>query len=90
MDGLFGQSMDQSIDGCIFNLLTSTSGGGGGGGGVTWRLFWYGCAAQFFFKPTPIINLVCKKNDRFIYLNEQNVYIFIYCSLIFIYPLCGL
>ena len=33
MDGLFGQSMDQSIDGCIFNLLISTSGGGGGGGG---------------------------------------------------------
>ena len=37
-----------------------------------------------FFKPTPIIYLVFEKNDIFIFLIEQNVYIFIYCSLIFI------
>ena len=43
-----------------------------------------------FMKPTPIIYLVFKKNDLFIYLIEQNVYIFTYCSLIFIYPLCCL
>ena len=36
-----------------------------------------------FFKPTPIIYLVFEKNDLFIYLIKQNVYIFIYCSLIF-------
>ena len=37
----------------------------------------------------PIIYLVFEKNDLFIYLIEQNVYIhvFIYFSLIFIYPL---
>ena len=34
-----------------------------------------------FFKPTPIIYLVFEKYDIFIYLIEQNVYIFIYCSL---------
>ena len=33
-------------------------------------------------KPTPIIYLVFEKNDLYIYLMEQNVYIFIYCSLI--------
>ena len=31
-----------------------------------------------------------KKNDLYIYLIEQNVYIFIYCAMIFIYPLCCL
>ena len=41
-------------------------------------------------KPTPIIYLVFEKNDLFIYLIEQNVNIFIYCSFIFIYPLCCL
>ena len=35
-----------------------------------------------FFKHTPIIYLVFEKNDLFINLIEQNVYIFIYCSLI--------
>ena len=40
-----------------------------------------------FFKHTPIIFMVFKKNDLFIYLIEQNVYLFIFCSLIFIYPL---
>ena len=43
-----------------------------------------------FLKPTPIIYLIFEKNDLFIYLIEQNVYIFIYCVLIFIYPLCCL
>ena len=37
-----------------------------------------------FFKPIPIIYLVFEKNGLFIYLIEQNVYIFIYCSLSFI------
>ena len=41
-------------------------------------------------KPTPNIYLVFEKKDLFIYLIEQKVYIFIYCSLIFIYPLCCL
>ena len=39
-----------------------------------------------FFKPTPIIYLVFEKNDLFINLIEQNVYIFIYT----VYPLCYL
>ena len=43
-----------------------------------------------FLKPTPIIYLVFEKNDLFIYLIEQNVYIFKYCCLKFIYPICCL
>ena len=43
-----------------------------------------------FLKPTPIIYLVFEKNGLFIYLIEQNVNILIYCSLIFIYPICFL
>ena len=39
-------------------------------------------------KLTPIICLVLERNDLFIYLFEQNVYLFIYCPLIFIYTLC--
>ena len=35
-----------------------------------------------FFKPIPILYLVFEKNDVFIYLIEQNVNIFIHCSLI--------
>ena len=34
-------------------------------------------------KPTPIMYLVFEINGLFIYLNEQNVYIFLYSSLIF-------
>ena len=43
-----------------------------------------------FFKPTPIIYFVFEIDDLFIYLIEQNIYIFIYCSLIFIYTHCCL
>ena len=62
--------------------------GFGGGGGLAGN-FGTGMRASFL-KPTPIIYLVFGKNDLFIYLIEQNVYIFIYCSSIFIYPLCCL
>ena len=41
-----------------------------------------------FLKPTPILYLVFEKNDLFIYLIQQTVYIFIYSSLIFIHSLC--
>ena len=59
------------------------------GGGVLAGNFGTGMRASFL-KPTPIIYLVFEKNDLFIYLIEQNVNIFIYCSSIFIYPLCCL
>ena len=36
-----------------------------------------------FFKPTPFIYVVFKKNDLFIYLIEQNVYRFIKIILFF-------
>ena len=39
-------------------------------------------------KPTPIIYVILERNDLFIYLIEQNVYLFIYCPLIFIYTIC--
>ena len=48
-----------------------------GGGGVTWGNFGTGVGVSFL-KPTPIIYLVFEKMAY-----EQNVYIFIYCSLIF-------
>ena len=53
---------------------------GGGGAGQLDGNFGTSVRASFF-KPTPIIYLVFEKND----LIEQNVYTFIYCSLIFIY-----
>ena len=60
-----------------------------GGGGVLEGNFGTGMRPSFL-KPTQIIYLVFEKNYLLIYLIEQDVYIFIYCSLIFIYPLCCL
>ena len=51
--------------------------GGGGGGGVTWGYFGTGVGTSFL-KRIPIIYLVFEKNDLFLYLIEQNVYIFIF------------
>ena len=62
----------------------------GGGGGGYLRVILERVCGPVFLKPTPIIYMVFEKNDLFIYLIEQNVHIFIYCSLIFIYPLCCL
>ena len=59
---------------------------GGGGGCKLEGIFARGVGGDFF-KPTPIIYLVFKKKYLFIILIERNVYIFIYCSLIFRYPL---
>ena len=61
-----------------------------GGGGGDLRVILVRVCGPVFLKPTPIIYLVFEKNDLFIYLIEQNVYIFIYCSSIFIYPQCCL
>ena len=54
----------------------------GGGGGGNLRVILVRACGSVFFKPTPIIYQVFEKNDLFVYLTEQNVYIFIYCSLI--------
>ena len=44
-------------------------------------VIWYGCSNQFFeIYPNHMPDLR-EKNDLFIYLIEQKVYIFIYCSL---------
>ena len=64
-------------------LIEGLGGGGGGGGGGNLGLILVRVCEPIFFKPTPIIYLVfAKKEDLFIYLIEQNVYIFIYCSFI--------
>ena len=47
----------------------------GGGGDLRVILVWV--YEPVFFKPTRVIYLVFEKNDLFIYLIEQNVYIFI-------------
>ena len=49
--------------------------GGGGGGGLEAN-FGTGVRASFL-KPTPIIYLVFEKNDLFIYLIDQNVYVIV-------------
>ena len=54
-----------------------------GGGGGNLRAILVQVNRPVFFNPTPIIYLVFEKNDLFIYFIEQNVYIFRYCSLIF-------
>ena len=56
--------------------------GGGGGGGNLRVILVRVCEPVFSLKPTLIIYLGFEKNELFIYLMEQNVYIFIYCSLI--------
>ena len=57
----------------IFDLLTLERGGGGGG---NLRVNLVRVCGLVFFIPG------LRKNDLFIHLIEQNVYIFIYCSLI--------
>ena len=52
-----------------------------GGGRLFEGKFGTGVRA-ILLKPTPIIYLVFEKNDQFIYLIEQNVYLFIQCSMI--------
>ena len=68
---------------------TGSSSGGGGGGGGNFGLILVRVSEPIYPKPTPIIYLVFEQNDLFIYLIEQNVSMFIYCSII-IYPLCCL
>ena len=51
---------------------------GVGGGGELEGNFCTGVRPSFL-NPTPIIYLIFEKNDLFIYLIEQHVYIFIYC-----------
>ena len=61
-----------------------------GGGGNLVVILVRVCEPVFFLKPSPIIYLAFEKIDIFIYLIEQNIYIFIYCSLIIKYSLCCL
>ena len=63
-------------------------GGGGGGGGNLNVILVRVCGPVFLNLPQSYT--WPSKNDLFVYLIEQNVYIFVYCSLIFIYPLCCL
>ena len=48
-----------------------------GGRGGNLRVILVRVCGPVFLKPTPIKYLVFEKNDLFIYLIEQNVYIFI-------------
>ena len=78
----------------IFLLLrlttgSSTRGGGGGGGGCNLGVILLRVCEPVFLN-IPQSYTWFSKNDIFIYLIEQNVYIFIYCSLIFTYPFCCL
>ena len=57
------------------------SGGGGGGGGGLGVILVRVCEPDF--RNLSRLAFAFEKNDLFIYLIEQNVYIFIYCSLIF-------
>ena len=68
------------------------AGGLGGGGGDNLRVILERvCGPVLLNLPQSYRTLPgLRKNDIFIYLIEQIVYIFIYCSLIFIYPLCCL
>ena len=71
----------------IVNLLSCVRGGGGGRGDLRVILVRVGGPV---FGNLPHSYTWSSKKDLFIHLIEQNVYIFIYCSLIFIYPLCCL
>ena len=55
-------------------------GGGGGKLGCNYSM----CVQTSFLNLPQSYTWTSKKNDLFIYLMEHNVYIFIYCSLIFI------
>ena len=63
--------------------------GGGGGGGNLGGNFDTDVRASFL-KPTTIIYIqgLRKKNDLFIYLIEQNVYIFIYMYCYTLFAVC--
>ena len=72
-------------------MVNPILGGGGGGEGGNLGVILVRMCGPVFLKPTPIIYLVFEKKMtysylRFIYLIEQNGYMFKYCPLIFMYP----
>ena len=68
---------------CFHEVFRPRSSRGGGNLGIILvRVY-----KPVFWNPPQSYTWSSKKNDVFIYLIEQNAYIFIYCSLIFMYTL---